>query len=83
MLRRLVPFDIQCVLLEGGAAVHASAWNEGVVDYVQVYITPHVLGAGGVPLAERVARSIPTLIDQQIGMWGPDVIIEGYVHRAD
>src|SRR5205823_2366953 len=45
MLRRLVTFDIQCILLEGGAALHAGAWDAGVVDYVQLYITPHVLGA--------------------------------------
>ena len=38
------------LLLEGGAALHAAAWDEGLVDFVRLYVTPHVLGAGGVPL---------------------------------
>lgn len=83
MLRRLLAFDIQCVLLEGGAAIHAAAWDEGVVDYVQIYVTPHVLGPSGVLLAEGVGRSIPSLIEPRVETWGPDTIIEGYVHRPD
>ena len=26
-------------------AVHAAAWDEGLVDFVRLYVTPHVLGA--------------------------------------
>lgn len=83
MLRRLVAFDIQCVLLEGGAAVQAAAWEEGVVDYVQVYVTPHVLGGDGVALPDALTRAIPSLVDAHVEACGRDVIIEGYVHRAD
>ena len=43
-LRALSALDIQSVLLEGGAAVHAAAWDEGVVDYVQLYVAPVGLG---------------------------------------
>lgn len=81
LLRRLVSFDIHCLLLEGGAEVHRSAWNEGVVDYVQMFITPRVLGAGGVPIPDEVAKAIPSLVDARVEACGPDVIIEGYVHR--
>ena len=38
------------LLLEGGAALHAGAWDEGLVDFVRLYVTPHVLGSAGVPL---------------------------------
>lgn len=81
MLRALASLNIQSVLLEGGAAVHAAAWDEGVVDYVQLYVTPHVLGAAGVPLLEGRRFSAASLFDSRVEMAGSDVIIEGYVHR--
>ena len=37
-------------MIEGGAALHAAAWDEGVVDAVQLYVAPVWLGADGVPL---------------------------------
>jgi diaminohydroxyphosphoribosylaminopyrimidine deaminase/5-amino-6-(5-phosphoribosylamino)uracil reductase len=81
MLRHLVTFEVQSVLLEGGAAVHASAWDEHVVDYVQLYVAPHVLGPEGIPLLDGRAFSPASLIEPRIDVRGPDVIIEGYVHR--
>ncbi len=80
MLRQLLSFDIQSVLIEGGAGVHAAAWDAGIVDYVQVYITPHVLG-GGVPFLDARDFTFSALIESRIDVRGPDVIIEGYVHR--
>jgi diaminohydroxyphosphoribosylaminopyrimidine deaminase/5-amino-6-(5-phosphoribosylamino)uracil reductase len=82
-LRALVAFDIHSVLLEGGAVLHAAAWGEGLVDYVQVYITPHVLGAQGVPLPDSIGRALPSLREARVDPCGRDVIIEGYVHRLD
>ncbi len=49
-LRRLPTLGITSVLLEGGAALHAAAWDEGVVDYVRLYVTPHVFGRIGSPI---------------------------------
>ena len=57
--------------------------REDLVDYVQLFVTPHVLAPAGVPLFDGLARSIPALVEPQVAMWGPDVIIEGYVHRVD
>jgi diaminohydroxyphosphoribosylaminopyrimidine deaminase/5-amino-6-(5-phosphoribosylamino)uracil reductase len=80
-LRALSALDIQSVVLEGGAAVHAAAWDEGVVDYVQLYVTPVALGADGVPLLGGRAWSLSSLIDPHVEVLGPDTVIEGYVHR--
>lgn len=71
---------IQSLLIEGGAALHAAAWEAGVVDYVQLYITPARLGAGGVPL-HGPAFSTVALFEKRVDALGPDVLIEGYVHR--
>jgi diaminohydroxyphosphoribosylaminopyrimidine deaminase/5-amino-6-(5-phosphoribosylamino)uracil reductase len=83
MLRELVPFDIQSVLLEGGSAVHAAAWDEGVVDGVHLYMTRHVLGPGGVKFLAGRRFSPSALVGVHYIPRSGDVILEGYVHRAD
>src|SRR4051812_27152148 len=49
-LQRLADRQIESLLLEGGGALHNAAWDEHLVDYARIYVTPHVLGPGGVPL---------------------------------
>jgi diaminohydroxyphosphoribosylaminopyrimidine deaminase / 5-amino-6-(5-phosphoribosylamino)uracil reductase len=81
----LVPLaerEIASLLLEGGAGMHAAAWDEGVVDYVRLYITPHALGGSGVPLLAGRTFSAANLDDRRVEPLGPDVLIAGYVHRS-
>jgi diaminohydroxyphosphoribosylaminopyrimidine deaminase/5-amino-6-(5-phosphoribosylamino)uracil reductase len=80
-LQRLAERDIGSLLLEGGAALHAAAWDEGVVDYVRLYVTPHVLGGAGVALLPDRAFASTDLLERRVAVLGPDVLIEGYVHR--
>jgi diaminohydroxyphosphoribosylaminopyrimidine deaminase/5-amino-6-(5-phosphoribosylamino)uracil reductase len=78
-LRRLAALQIGSVLLEGGAAIHAAAWDEGVVDFVRLYVAPRCLG-GGVPLLAERAFASTALVGRRVAALGPDVLIEGYVH---
>ena len=86
-LRRLADRDIQSLVLEGGPVVHQAAWDADVVDYVQLYIAPMMIGDGqtqspdGVLLALGPHGSLASLIEPHVQMLGPDVLIEGYVHR--
>lgn len=80
-LRALAQRDIQSVLLEGGPAVHQAAWDAEVVDYVQLYIAPVALGRGGPCAALGQTWAVASLFEQNVRMLGPDVLIEGYVHR--
>ena len=73
--------DIQSLVLEGGALVQRAAWDEGVVDYVQLYVAPVWLGEEAVPLLAGCTFSPMSLIERKIDQLGPDVLIEGYVHR--
>jgi diaminohydroxyphosphoribosylaminopyrimidine deaminase/5-amino-6-(5-phosphoribosylamino)uracil reductase len=73
--------EVASLLLEGGARVHAAAWDEGVVDYVRLYITPHAVGADGVPVLGGRPFSAATLYDRHVEPLGPDVLVAGYVHR--
>jgi diaminohydroxyphosphoribosylaminopyrimidine deaminase / 5-amino-6-(5-phosphoribosylamino)uracil reductase len=77
----LPSFNVQSLVLEGGTRVQQAAWDEGVVDYVQLYVAPVWLGNGGVPLLESCSFSPASLIERRVEQLGPDVLIEGYVHR--
>jgi diaminohydroxyphosphoribosylaminopyrimidine deaminase/5-amino-6-(5-phosphoribosylamino)uracil reductase len=79
-LDRLGARQIESLLLEGGAALHAAAWDEGVVDVVRLYVTPHVIGSGGVPFLGGRPFTSSDLRDRRVEPLGPDVLIEGYVH---
>jgi diaminohydroxyphosphoribosylaminopyrimidine deaminase/5-amino-6-(5-phosphoribosylamino)uracil reductase len=80
-LKNLAAQGIQSLVLEGGATVHAAAWDAGLVDYVQLYVAPVWLGDQGVPLLEGRNFSSASLIERRVEQLGPDVLIEGYVHR--
>jgi diaminohydroxyphosphoribosylaminopyrimidine deaminase/5-amino-6-(5-phosphoribosylamino)uracil reductase len=80
-LRALVPLDIQSVVLEGGAAMHQAAWDEGVVDYVHLYVAPTLLGSQGVAFLDGRSFSPTFLEASTVTPLGPDVLFEGYVHR--
>jgi diaminohydroxyphosphoribosylaminopyrimidine deaminase/5-amino-6-(5-phosphoribosylamino)uracil reductase len=79
-LRELPRWGVQSLLIEGGTALHAAAWDAHVVDYIQLYVAPVALGPAGVPLEHR-AFSTALLFDKKVDVLGPDVMIEGYVHR--
>jgi diaminohydroxyphosphoribosylaminopyrimidine deaminase/5-amino-6-(5-phosphoribosylamino)uracil reductase len=79
-LERLAARHIGSLLLEGGAALHASAWDEGLVDYVRLYVTPHIIGPDGLKLLDGRRFSSAALVEPRVEPLGPDVLIEGYVH---
>ena len=79
-LTQLAASGIQSLVLEGGAALHASAWDAQVVDFVQMYVAPVSLGPGGVPVLAGRCVSPQTLVESRTTQLGPDSLIEGYVH---
>ena len=79
-LERLAARQIGSLLLEGGAALHAAAWDAGLVDYVRLYVTPHVIGPDGLKLLDGRSFSSVALVERHVESLGPDVLIEGYVH---
>ena len=82
VLRHLGGRGLRSLLLEGGVALHRSALAAQVVDRVRVIVTPRVLGPGGVPWISAGEMSLPALSDVTVDQVGPDVIIEGDVHRT-
>ena len=80
-LRDLAAQGIQSLVLEGGAGLHAAVWDAGLVDYVQLYVAPVTLGEAGVRWLEGRAFNSMDLVHRRMDLLGPDVLIEGYVHR--
>jgi len=85
VLEQLGRMEISSLLIEGGAEVNASAFQEGLVDKVVCFIAPKIIGGhkaptpvgGGGILSLREAITLHRL---QVRMSGDDVVIEGYVH---
>jgi len=71
---------VASLLLEGGAALHQAAWDEQVVDFVRLYVTPHVLGAAGVRFLNGNPFLFSELVERKVEPLGVDVLMEGYVH---
>lgn len=82
-LRQLADLGVSSLLLEGGAALHAAAWDARMIDRVQLYVAPTILGEAGVPLFGGRPFSVRDLHDCRIEPCGSDVLIEGDVHRID
>ena len=82
VMTRLAELEVTSLLLEGGTTVHRAAWSARVVDRVQRYVAPVVLGRVGVPWLDDEV-SVTTLRDARLEQLGPDVLMEGYVQRVD
>jgi diaminohydroxyphosphoribosylaminopyrimidine deaminase/5-amino-6-(5-phosphoribosylamino)uracil reductase len=82
-LRRLGALGITSLLLEGGAALSAAAWDAGMIDRVRLYVAPFPLGAGGLPLLAGRPLMTGALHGCRVEPCGDDVLIEGDVHRLD
>lgn len=82
-LEALPAHGIHSLVLEGGATVHGAAWDAGLVDFMQVYVAPVAIGAGGLRFLGGRVWSPDALIDASTTALGPDVLTEGYVHRPD
>jgi diaminohydroxyphosphoribosylaminopyrimidine deaminase / 5-amino-6-(5-phosphoribosylamino)uracil reductase len=80
---RLADRQIMSLVLEGGVALQAAAWNAGLVDAVHLYVAPMTLGEDAMSWLETDTVSIASLVDRRVTPLGPDVFMEGYVHRID
>jgi diaminohydroxyphosphoribosylaminopyrimidine deaminase/5-amino-6-(5-phosphoribosylamino)uracil reductase len=80
-LELLAEREVGSLLLEGGAALHQAAWDDDLVDFVRLYVTPGLLGPDGVGFLNGRRFATGDLIERRVETLGPDVLIEGYVHR--
>jgi diaminohydroxyphosphoribosylaminopyrimidine deaminase/5-amino-6-(5-phosphoribosylamino)uracil reductase len=82
-IRSLALRDVNWLILEGGRAIHEAAWRERLVDRVQVLTAPVTLGPRAMPWLSDLEMSPASLSNVQTCALGPDILVEGDVHRAD
>jgi diaminohydroxyphosphoribosylaminopyrimidine deaminase/5-amino-6-(5-phosphoribosylamino)uracil reductase len=82
-LAALLESGASSVVLEGGPRVQQAFWDRGLVDRVQMYVTPHVIGQDGVPWWTTPDALSPWLTRVRTTRLGADMLIEGDVHRTD
>ncbi len=86
LFKELARRQISSILIEGGATVIGDALKNGLVDKVNIFIAPKILGDASARCS--VAGLKITHVDQSIRLkdWsvkniGEDLLIEAYVHR--
>jgi diaminohydroxyphosphoribosylaminopyrimidine deaminase / 5-amino-6-(5-phosphoribosylamino)uracil reductase len=82
-VRGLAARGVTSMIVEGGTALHQQFWDAGLVDRVQMYVTPLVVGEGGVSWLPPSVVASPSLADRSVRILGDDLLIEAYVHRTD
>ncbi len=83
ILAQLAASGLSSVVVEGGAALHRSFWDQNLVDRVQVFMTPSTLGSAGLewPLFPLVSADLTAGVTRR--PLAADMLLETYVHRPD
>ena len=82
-VRRLSSCECNSLLVEGGPALHTALWNAGLVDRIELFVTPHVFGPEAPAWDAVPLGGVANLKNRSAQPLGDDVVIQGYVHRAD
>jgi len=83
VLGRLMNLGVNSLVVEGGPTLHRSFWQAGLVDRVQLFVTPRTLGEAAVSWLDEPDLLLTGLHDVAHTALRDDMMIEGYVHGAD
>ena len=81
--KKLVKMDITSVLLEGGGMVASSAIKEGLVDELNIFYSPKIVGGDGISMIsglniDKMAKAI-NVRHINIKKMGQEFMVEGYL----
>jgi len=84
LMKSLGERKIDSVLLEGGSRINFAALEAGIVDKVNVFIAPKILGGEGAKtpvggIGKEFMKDAIELKDIDIQKFGEDIMIEGYI----
>jgi diaminohydroxyphosphoribosylaminopyrimidine deaminase/5-amino-6-(5-phosphoribosylamino)uracil reductase len=77
---RLAEMQITNLLLEGGAEVHTSALNQGLVDKLMLFYAPRFLGDTAMPMLGSI-DGVPAIDDFSLRRFGQDFAFETYLRN--
>ncbi len=78
-MRRLAEREVRTMIVEGGPMLHEAFWRAGLVDRLQLFVSPKVLGDGAVDWMAVPQGAVATLAEMRTQAVGVDVLIEGLV----
>ena len=84
LLRHLGKSETQHLLIEGGAGIYLSAFEEGIVDKCLFFIAPLLLGGQSAPMllggqGVKTPQQGYTFSDFNVSKSGRDMVLEGYL----
>lgn len=86
LMKILGELKIDSILLEGGGTLNFSALKEGIVDKIQIYIAPKIIGGEnsktpieGIGIKEL--KDSFKVRDIKVNNIGEDIFIEGYIDK--
>jgi diaminohydroxyphosphoribosylaminopyrimidine deaminase/5-amino-6-(5-phosphoribosylamino)uracil reductase len=79
-LEQFAARGIASLIVEGGVALHRAFRDAGLVDRVQIYMTPATLGPQGVAWLEWPLPHVDAVTTRRLGT---DTLTEAYVHGPD
>jgi diaminohydroxyphosphoribosylaminopyrimidine deaminase / 5-amino-6-(5-phosphoribosylamino)uracil reductase len=82
-LASLASMGVSSLLVEGGATLHQAFWDAGLVDRVELYVTPRSMGPSGLEWLPAPVISSGTMEEVTTRTVGVDVLIDAYVYRPD
>jgi diaminohydroxyphosphoribosylaminopyrimidine deaminase/5-amino-6-(5-phosphoribosylamino)uracil reductase len=80
LLQHLAEMKITNLLLEGGAGIHTSALNQGLVDKLTLFYAPRFLGGEAVPMLGSIAAA-PPIREYSLKRFGQDFALEAYLRN--
>jgi len=83
VLEMLAARGVTALTVEGGPLLHQAFWDAGLVDRVQIYVTPVMLGDRGVRWLPFDVLASPLVTELTSMALGVDTLMEAYVHRTD
>jgi len=87
LMRKLARRGILYVLIEGGSQLITSSLEAGIVDKVAFFYAPKIIGGSDAPSVVagkgvRYLREAWALKDVSVRRFGSDILVEGYLARA-
>lgn len=84
LMRELGERKIDSILLEGGSELNYTALEEGIVDKVNAFIAPKILGGNSAKtpvggLGKEYMRDAIKLRSIDVQRFGDDIMVEGYI----
>lgn len=84
LMRKLGERKIDSILLEGGSELNYTALEDGIVDKVNAFIAPKILGSNSAKtpvggLGKEYMRDAIKLRSIDVQRFGDDIMVEGYI----